>query len=62
MEQRCGTCKFQGTDMVGQAVCRRNPPVVEAGWPTVDPERDWCGEYKRKPSGGESGMVPVRGA
>ena len=32
--------------MVGQAVCRRNPPVVEAGWPTVDPEWDWCGEYK----------------
>lgn len=60
----CGSCRFHDVDGEGQGYCRRHPPMayleryvdnldhersqVVSVWPEVG-DRDWCGEYERKP-------------
>lgn len=47
-DYRCFQCEF-----IGQVnhyaeywhVCRRNPPISNNGWPRVNPDNDWCGEF-----------------
>ena len=42
-EEKCGNCRFFGR---ANKYCRRNPPTDNKRWPTVDPDGDWCGEFK----------------
>lgn len=45
-ERNCANCNFfrfkYETDANGE--CRRHPPQVVIGWPTVE-ANDWCGEW-----------------
>jgi hypothetical protein len=48
----CKSCPFLGEDVKRPHVCRRHAPVpaesvddVEPYWPSVDPDKDWCGEH-----------------
>lgn len=58
MKPKCKDCCYFGIikvftdyDANFSPVCRRNPPVFnsrdsEYCFPTIDPENDWCGEFK----------------
>ena len=52
-QERCGSCRYLDIQHGNVAVCRRYPPAAGPGWarpaaplPTVDPDKDWCGEYQ----------------
>lgn len=55
LSQCCDNCKFwvhhtgqpaKRIEVFGEeGGCHRNPPVVDAGWPTTSPS-DWCGAWE----------------
>lgn len=56
---RCGTCRFIDSNSTEQ-FCRRYPATlinqldsgvakIRALFPVVNPDADWCGEYKAAP-------------
>ncbi len=61
MNESCANCRFS-KDLWGIEgglyLCRRNPPVNNAQFPTVG-SKEWCGEYKEKPKAGDPKKIPT---